>query len=79
MKKDIKDIKQCGKVVAPADKSTNLYKMKKEDYKKHLTDNITKTYKKSNEANTINKEAYEIATKLKLEDRMERLQQVTSL
>ena len=31
-----------------ADKSSNIYKMTKEDYKKHLENNITKSYKKSN-------------------------------
>ena len=76
MKEDMKNIKTCGKVVVPADKSTNLYKVDKETYENHITNNITKTYKKSNEAKIaeIDKAASKIASKLKLDDRMERLQ-----
>ena len=39
-----------------ADKSTNIYKMSKEDYRKHLRNNITKMYKKCyrNRVNDIN-------------------------
>jgi len=76
MRDDIRQIKQCGKVVVPADKSTNLYKMDKSVYEKHLTNGITKDYKKSNQVkvDTIDKEAYNIANKLCLDDRMQRLQ-----
>ena len=76
LRKDIRTIKQCGKVVVPADKSTNMYKMNKNDYNNHLTNSITKSYKKSNDAkaDAINKDAYKIANKLGLDDRMERLQ-----
>ena len=51
-----------------ADKSSNIYKMDKDTYKKYLRENVTKTYKKSNR-NKVNKiiiEAKKIATKLKL-------------
>ena len=44
---DIKQIKCTNKVIVPADKTRNLCKVEKEDYKKYLEDNITKTYKKS--------------------------------
>ena len=76
MREDVKQIKQCGKVVVPADKSTNLYKMDKDTYENHLTNNITKTYKKSDETKIaeIDKAAGQIALKLGLDDRMERLQ-----
>ena len=76
MREDVKQIKQCGKVVVPADKSTNLYKMDKDTYENHLTNNITKTYKKSDETKIaeIDKAAGQIALKLGLDNRMERLQ-----
>ena len=76
LKQDIRDIKLSGKLVVPADKSTNLYKMNKDEYTNHLMNNITRAYKKTNSAKqeTINKEAYEIAEKLELEDRMQCLQ-----
>lgn len=76
MKQDIQDIKQSGKLVVPADKSNNLYKMNKDEYTKHLINNVTRAYKKTNSAKqeTINKGAYEIAKKLDLDDRMQCLQ-----
>ena len=44
----IKNIKFCtNKVIVQANKTHNLYKVQKEDYKKYFRDNITKTYKKS--------------------------------
>ena len=80
MREDIKMIKQSGKVIVPADKSTNLYKIEKNEYEQYVTNNITKEYKKStdNKVNEINTEAYGIAHNLDLEDRMERLQQTES-
>ena len=51
--------------------------MNKDVYNKYLTKNITKTYKKSNnnKVNIINSEAKEIAEKLKLDDRIQQLQE----
>ena len=70
MREDVKAIKQCGKVVVPADKSTNLYKMDKDTYENHLTNNITKAYRKSNGTKVaeIDNAACGIAKKLGLED-----------
>ena len=45
-KNDIDNIKSSNKIFAPADKSRNIYKLEKDDYKKLLTENITKTYEK---------------------------------
>ena len=45
-KNDINNIKSSNKIFAPADKSRNIYKLEKDDYKKRLTENITKTYEK---------------------------------
>ena len=60
-----------------ADKSRNIYKVSDENYKKYLVENITKTYKKSNKArvNSINKDTKKLAKKLKIADRMERMEE----
>ena len=59
------------------DKSRNIYKASSENYKKYLVENITKTYKKSNKArvNSINKDTKKLAEKLKIADRMERMEE----
>ena len=59
LSKDIKNIKKTNELLINADKSTNIYKMSKEDYQKHLRNSITKTYKKSNgnRVNDINLDA----------------------
>ena len=43
LSKDIKSIKKTKELLMNADKSTNIYKMSKEDYQKHLRNNIAKT------------------------------------
>ena len=55
--------------------SRNIYKMETADYKKLLHDNITRTYKKSDQRkiNNINKDAKKIALVLDLEDRSEEM------
>ena len=61
----------------PADKSRNTYKMETADYKKLLHDNITRTYKKSDQRkiNNIDKDAKKIALVLDLEGRIEKMQE----
>ena len=51
--------------------------MNKEGYEKLIHENVTKTYKKTNESKTktINKSAKKIANRLGLEDRIEKLQE----
>ena len=65
-KHDITEIRNSIEVTAPADKTLNLYKIKKEDYFKFLSENITKTCKKSNKNknNKLNLDAKKIADKL---------------
>ena len=77
LKKDIQQIRQRNQLFVSADKSRNIYKMNKEDYEKLMHENITKTYKKTNESKikTINKSAKKIANRLDLEDRIEKLQE----
>ena len=44
---DVKEISTSKNVLVSADKSTNLYSMSREPYKKLVNENITKNYKKS--------------------------------
>ena len=48
LKDDVKVINNTKQVLVNADKSNNTYKMNKNAYNKYLTENITKTYKKTN-------------------------------
>lgn len=77
LKSDIDEIKKSDKVFVSADKSRNIYKMEKDQYQKLLTENVTKTYKKSSiqKLNNINGIAKQIAQKLTLEDRIEVMQE----
>ena len=77
LKDDVKVINDAKEVLVNADKSTNTYKMNKNAYNRYLTENITKTYKKNNKnkVNRINSEAKRIAEKLKLDDRIQQLQE----
>ena len=47
LSKDLKSIEANEKIILFADKSTNLYKIEKDDYIKLLRENVTKTYKKA--------------------------------
>ena len=75
LEKDVQSIKASDHLIVPADKTTNLYKIKKDDYEKLLFNNVTDKYKKVDNSVTddINLEAKHIATKLKLEDRIEQM------
>ena len=42
-KQDIKEIKSINKVLAPADKSKNIYKLENDKHRKVLRENVTKT------------------------------------
>ena len=76
LKDDVKVINNTKKVLVSADKSTKTYNMNENAYNKYLTKNITKIYKKinKNKVNRINSEAKRIAEKLKLDDRIQQLQ-----
>ena len=54
LKNYIKEINNTDELLINADNSTNIYKFSADQYKKHLCDNVTKTYKKSNR-NKVNK------------------------
>jgi len=80
LRNDTKIIKQNDKVIVPADKTNNKYKVSVNEYNKLLTENITKSYKKaeSSTIESINKEAKSIATDLGISDRVEQYQQRSS-
>ena len=70
--KDIENIKKSDKLLIPADKTTNFYRVSPEQHNKLLEDNITKDYKKApialeTEINTGDKK---IATAIDLDDRI---------
>ena len=46
LEKDKKDIKRTDKLIIPADKTTNFYKMDNNEYRLLLETNVTKGYKK---------------------------------
>ena len=56
LKNGIEENNNKDELLVNADKSTNIYKISKDQSKKHLCDNVTKTYKKSNrnKVNNIN-------------------------
>ena len=73
LKEDVKTTKNTKKLLINADKSSNIYKMDKDTYKKYLRENVTKACKKSNrnKFKKINIEAKKIATKLKVDGRVQ--------
>ena len=73
LKNDLKQVKENENVYVKADKTTNFHKMSKETYKKHLDENIQKTYKKCNQTEVQNllKEEKKIASQLGIADRMD--------
>ena len=52
LQKDIQSIKSSNKMFVAADKTTNIYKMDVDNYRKLLRDNITSTYKKADKSLT---------------------------
>lgn len=73
LQKDLKCINSNDKVFVPADKTRNVYKVEKEYYEKLLRENITKSYKQSddNTVNYINGELKCISTKLGISGKIE--------
>ena len=73
----VKQIKKCDKILMNADKTSSLYAVSTDSYKKLLRDNITKDYKIAPPQlqNEINAEAKEIASTLdtgNIADRIEK-------
>ena len=66
LKRDIMKVNSSDKVLVFADKSRNVYELEKPQYEKLLSENITKSYRKSNEQSIsdVNQELNAITTKL---------------
>ena len=77
LRDDMKEIKASNKMFVSTDKSRHIYKMEKDEYKKLLRVNITKTYKKSNgmKLRDINFAAKTIAERLLIVNRVEVMQE----
>ena len=60
---DMKSVRLSNKTLTPADKTSNMYRLTKEEYQHHLKNAITATYKKvnKNESRIINKEGIKYA------------------
>ena len=73
LKQDIKAIKESDKIYAPADKTSNMYMISKENYNKLLTNSITASYKKSdnNTKYDINNKGKEILKNHQILERMD--------
>ena len=73
LKEDADRIKNEPKLLIAADKTTNFYKLEPSTYNDLLEKNITKSYKKAQPETTqaIHKEKKAIATKLKIDDRVD--------
>ena len=54
MKEDKAKIARTEEVIVKADKTANLYKMKIEEHRKKMSENITKDYKKANKSKVEN-------------------------
>lgn len=70
---DVKHIKKERKLLIPADKTTNFYKLDPATYNTLLEQNITKSYKKasSETAHKIQQEDKKITAKLGIDDRVD--------
>ena len=71
----MKQIRESNNLFVSADKSRNIYKVSKASYERMMHENVTKTYKKcnTNKSNSINFKAKQIASKLKIDDRVQKL------
>ena len=75
LRNDIRQIRRSNNLFISADKSRNIYKVSKASYERMMHENVTKTYKKcnTNKSNSINFKAKQIASKLKIDDRVQKL------
>ena len=73
MEEDKKKINECDDIIVQADKTSNLYKMSPDQYKKLLLETITTEYKKTdeNKVSKTNEEAARITDKLDISDRVD--------
>ena len=72
---DIRQIRESNNLFVSADKSRNIQKASKASYERMMHENVTKTCKKcnANKSNSINLKAKQIASKFKIDDRVQKL------
>ena len=77
LKRDVERINSSKKVLVFGDKTRNLYELEKKEYEKLLRENITKTYRKTDDQteDNINHEIKQITTKLGVNERVEKMAQ----
>ena len=75
VRNDIRQIRTSNNLLISTDKSRNICKVSKASYERMMHKNVTKTYKKcnTNKPNSINFKAKQIASKLKVDDRVQKL------
>ena len=75
LSKDARNINASTSLLIPADKTTNLYKVKTVDHDQLLQDNVRAKYKKTDSSSVghTNLEAKSIPNSLKLGDRIEKI------
>ena len=73
LRKDISEIKSSSKTLTPADKTSNMYRLTKDEHDKLVSNAITTTYKKAGNRikNVINKEGKVLAEKAGVVNKME--------
>lgn len=74
LKKEMKQLVKDNKILVKADKTSNYYKMTPKEYNNLLGKNIQAAYKKTSSrvCDDINREAKNIASKLKIDDRVDK-------
>ena len=75
LRSNIRQIRESNKLSLSADKSRNICKVSRASYFRIMHENVTKTYRKcnTNKSNSINIKAKQIASKLKIDDRVQKL------
>ena len=75
LKKDVHYINRSRKLFIEADKTSNIYEVEPENYRKLMRDNVTATYTKADDEveRRINIEARELTEQLQISDRVEKI------
>ena len=73
LREDMKQMQKSKKTLTSADKTSNMYRLNKNDYQNLLKNAITLTYKKANEniGTIINKEGINFAKQADILDKVE--------
>ena len=73
LREDMKQVQTSKKTLTPADKTSNMYRLNKNDYQNLLKNAITATYKKANKniGTIINKEGLKFAKQADILDKIE--------